>query len=183
MVLFRVDSGWSVKFQVACKLANVEHCPRMDRFTSMMISNNARAFLDAAIIVRSQKSEVSAITFVPLYFLACQAIELSLKAYLRGTGYGQKDLVRLGHNLSKCVEAARAAGVEQHISFAAEEAAIVAMINPYYQSKDLQYSITGLKHRPQPDLLIALAERLWRALRSFCKQRREYHFGKPTAIA
>jgi hypothetical protein len=155
----------------------------IDHFTSMMISNNARDFLDAAIILRSQKSEVSALKFTPLYFLACQSIELSLKAYLRGSGCGENELIKLGHDLVKCVDAARIAGVEEHISFAAQDLVIVSMINPYYRSKDLQYSIAGLKkNRPWPDPLIAFGERLWRGLRPFCEQSREYHFGKRTAV-
>ena len=34
------------------------------------------------------------------------------------------------------------------------------MINGYYPSKDLQYSTTGYKSYPPPDLLLALADRL-----------------------
>jgi hypothetical protein len=45
----------------------------MDRFTSMGISNDAQEFLEAARIVRAQKP----VTFAPMYFLACQSIELS----------------------------------------------------------------------------------------------------------
>jgi hypothetical protein len=50
----------------------------MDRYTSMGISNDAKEFLEAAQIVRWKKS----VAFAPSYFLACQSIELSLKAFL-----------------------------------------------------------------------------------------------------
>ncbi len=150
----------------------------MDRFTSMGISNDARQFLEAAQIVRSQKP----VTFKPAYFLACQSIELSLKAYLRGSGYTDKELRGLGHNLDKCVEAARVAGVEEHVSLSEADVAAIAVVNPYYQYKDFQYSTTGYKSLPDIDSLISLGDRVWQGLRQFCVQHRECHFGKPTAI-
>jgi hypothetical protein len=150
----------------------------MDRFTSMGISNDAREFLEAAQIVRSQKP----VTFLPVYFLACQSIELSLKAYLRGSGYSDKQLKSIGHNLDKCIEAARAAGVEEHVSLSEADMAAIAVVNPFYQYKDFQYSMTGYKSFPHIDTLIALGDRVWQTLRSFCVEHREYHFGKPTAI-
>jgi hypothetical protein len=150
----------------------------MDRFTSMGISNDAKEFLEAAQIVRSHKP----VTFTPIYFLACQSIELSLKAYLRGAGYSEKQLRAIGHSLDKCVEAARAAGIEEHVSLAEADIEALAVVNPYYQSKHFQYSTSGYKSFPHIDSLISLGDRVWNALRPFCIQHREYHFGKPTAI-
>ena len=149
-----------------------------DRFTSMGISNDARDFLEAAKIVRTQKPE----TFRPTYFLACQSIELSLKAYLRATGSGEADLKKLGHNLEKCVDSARNAGIEDHVTFSDIDMTLIALANPHYSYKDFQYSITGYKSLPRINLLVELAERLWQSVRSFCVERREYHFDKPTAI-
>ena len=102
----------------------------------MGISNDAREFLDAAQLVRREKP----VWFAPTYFLVCQSIELSLKAYLRGSGYSDKQLRRLGHDLDACVAAARAAGVESHVSFSEADVAAIAVINSYYHSKDLQYA-------------------------------------------
>ena len=132
----------------------------------MGISNDAREFLDAAELVRREKP----VTFTPTYFLVCQSLELSFKAYLRGSGYSDKKLRHIGHNLDSCVAAAKAAGLD-------------AAINPYYHFKDFQYSVAGYKSFPHPDALIALADHLWKSLRPFCEQRRDHHFGKPTAIA
>jgi hypothetical protein len=133
----------------------------------MGISNDAREFLDAAHLVRREKP----VWFAPTYFLVCQSIELSLKAYLRGSGYSDQQLRRLGHDLDACVAAACAAGVESHV------------INSYYHSKDLQYSTSGYKSYPPPESLLALAERLWESLRIFCIEHRDHHVGKATAIA
>jgi hypothetical protein len=151
----------------------------MDRYTSMGISNDAREFLDAAQLVRQKKSA----TFPPTYFLVCQSLELSLKAYLRGSGHSDAQLRRLGHNLDECMSAAKAGGVDDYVSLSPEDVAAVAAINPYYQFKDFQYSVSGYKSYPHPDLLIKLAERLWQSLRPFCEEHRNYHVGLPTAIA
>ena len=151
----------------------------MDHYTSMGISNDAREFLDAAQLTRRAKP----VTFTPMYFLVCQSLELSFKAFLRGMGYSNKQLRQLSHNLDACVAAAKAAGVESHVSLSAAEIAAIAAINPYYRFKDFQDSVSGYKSLPHPDALIALAERLWKSLRPFCEQQRTFHFGKPTAIA
>jgi len=151
----------------------------MDRYTSMGVSNRARDFLDAAQIVRRMKP----VTFAPTYFLVCQSIELSLKAYLRGSGHSDKQLRRLGHNLDECVTAATAAGIDSHFRLTEADVAAIAAINPYYEFKDFQYSTSGYKSFPHPDFLIELAERLWKSLRSYCEEHRNHHVGKPTAIA
>ena len=47
----------------------------MDRYSSMMISNVAGEYLEAAKIMGSHKSD----KFKPTYFLVCRSLELSLK--------------------------------------------------------------------------------------------------------
>ena len=147
----------------------------------MGISNDARDFLEVAKIVRREKPE-NPVKFKLMYFFVCQSIELSLKAYLRGSGYSDKRLRRISHNLNKCVARAKATGVDHYVSLSAADEAAIAAINPYYQSKDLQYGRSGWKSYPNLDFLISLAERLWSGLRRYCEQRRKHHFGKPTAI-
>lgn len=145
----------------------------------MLISNDAEAFIDAARILRAEKPP----TFKPLYFLACQSIELSMKAFLRGSGYSEKQLRNIGHNLNKCVVAAIDKGIEDHVRLSDADVAMIDKINPYYQYKDLQYSKAGFKSYPRIDELIALGERMQQDLRQFCVDRRGYHVDKPTAIA
>ena len=144
----------------------------------MGISNDAREFLDAAQLVRAEKPE----WFAPTLFLVCQSIELSLKAYLRGSGYSDKQLRRLGHDLEAGIAAARAAAIEAHVQIDAADVEALTRMNAYYQSKDLQYSTSGYKSYPHPDVLFTLAERLWESLRTFCVEHRKHHFGKATAI-
>jgi HEPN domain len=152
----------------------------MDRFTSMGIWKDAGEFLEAARIVREQKPMT--FTFKPLYFLACQSIELSLKAYLRGCGHSDGDLRKIGHDLVKCANAAIKADVEQHILLSDEDVNAITLANPHYHSRDFQYSHTGFKTWPHVDHLINLAQRLSEKLRKFCIENRERHCGKPTAI-
>jgi hypothetical protein len=150
----------------------------MDRFTSMGISNDAGEFLEAARIVRAQKP----VTFSPMYFLACQSIELSFKAYLRGCGRSDGELRKIGHDLERCAQAAIDAGVEKYVCLSDDDVAAMTLANPHYHSRDFQYSRTGFKRWPSIDALIELAQRLWQSLREFCIANREQHFGKPTAI-
>ena len=150
----------------------------MDRYTSMGISNDAREFLDAAHLVRRDKP----VWFAPTYLLVCQSVELSFKAFLRASGYSDKQLRRISHDLDKCVAAATAAGIENHIKLSKADVAVIAAINKYYRPKDLQYSRSGYKSYPAPDALLAFADRLWDGLRSYCVEHRECHFGKATAI-
>jgi hypothetical protein len=113
----------------------------MDRYTSMGISNDAREFLDAAQLTRRERP----VTFTPTYFLVCQSLELSFKAFLRGSGYSDKQLRQLSHDLDACVAAAKAAHLERYVSLSAADVAAIATINQYYQSKDFQYSVSGYK--------------------------------------
>ena len=145
----------------------------------MGISNDARDFLEAARLIRPQKP----VWFAPTYFLVCQSIELSFKAFLRGSGYSDTQLRRIGHDLDASASAAIAAGVASYISLSEQDIAAIAAVNPYYRFKDFQYSVSGSKSFPHPDVLLELAERLWQNLRVFCEEHRDQHVGKPTAIA
>jgi hypothetical protein len=84
----------------------------MDRYSSMMISNVAGEYLEAAKITGSKNSD----KFKPPYFLACRSLELSLKAFLRGSGYSASQLLKIRHDLDKWVERALAAGLDGYVS-------------------------------------------------------------------
>ena len=145
----------------------------------MMISNVAGEYLEAAKITGSQKSD----KFKPTYFLVCRSLELSLKGFLRGSGYSASQLLKIRHDLDICVERAVVVGLDCYVSFSADDRALISAANLYYKSKDFEYTITGYKsHRPRLEALIKLAERAWRGLRDFCVNHRKYHFGKPTAV-
>ncbi len=151
----------------------------MDRYSSMMISNVAGEYLEAAKITNSQNSD----KFKPPYFLVCRSLELSLKAFLRGSGYSASQLLNIRHDLDKCVQRAVGAGLDGYVSLSENDRALISAANFYYKSKDFEYTITGYKsRRPRVEPLIKLAERVWRSLRDFCVNHRKYHFAKPTAV-
>jgi HEPN domain-containing protein len=151
----------------------------MDRYSSMMVSNVAGDYLEAAKITASQKSD----KFKPSYFLVCRSLELSLKAFLRGSGYSESQLLKIRHDLEKCVDKAVVAGLDGYVSLSEDDRALISAANVYYKSKDFEYTITGYKsRRPRAQALIRLAERVWRGLRDFCVNHRTCHFEKPTAV-
>lgn len=150
----------------------------MDRLTSMGISNAAEEFLKAAKTLRAGNSDL----FTPTYFSICQSIELSLKAFLRGSGYTDKQLRKIGHNMIAAIFEAQKLPLDDYFKFFDDDAKIVEKINPYYQMKDLQYVTSGFKSFPHIDGLIALGERLWQATREFSISNRDFHKGKDTEV-
>ena len=154
----------------------------MDRLNSVKLSYNAAQFLEAAKIVRANQRD----SFVPLYFLVCQSIELSMKAVLRGCGFTDRGLRKLGHDLEKCLSALKDPKVGLAVVFTEvfteRDSHALRKINPYYKEKDLQYIKSGAKSFPGIDVLIELADRLISSTRKFCIKQREFHSGKPSAV-
>lgn len=151
----------------------------MDRLSSMGISNEAQSFLEAAKILRSNTNHI----FTPTYFAICQSIELSVKAFLRGSGYTEPSLRRIGHDLVAGITQAQTAGLEDHCKLSDQDAFALTKINPYYKGKDLQYSKTGFKSYPHIDILIEFGERLWESTRQFCEEKRTFHQGKNSEVS
>jgi HEPN domain-containing protein len=106
----------------------------MDRLSSMGLPNAARKYLDAAEILRQHTKGVC----MPAYFVACQGLELTLKACLRGCGLSEKQLRRLGHDLEKITERAFKECPKGLIALSETERVIVSLINMNYQDRDLQ---------------------------------------------
>jgi HEPN domain-containing protein len=148
----------------------------MDRLTSMGISNAAKKFLKAAKTLRANNDHL----FTPTYFCICQSIELSLKAYLRGSGHTDDQLRKIGHDIEKAV--VQAQNINLDFEFSQNDADAIRRINPYYQMKDLQYVKSGYKSLPSIDDLLVLGERLWQSTRQFCIANRTYHEGKGTEV-
>src|SRR5262245_42291840 len=61
-------------------------------------------FLDAAKELAGEREAGDIIVrhMKPLYFLLCQSMELSMKAYLRSKGYDDERLKQAGHRLKSC---------------------------------------------------------------------------------
>ena len=119
----------------------------------------------------------------PVFFLVCQSIELSFKAFLRGKGYSEQQLRCVGHDLAKAAADCKANGLGQYYVLTPEDEVSIQLINPYYQTRDLQYLSTGFKRYPLPDALIKLAGTLCRSTRDICIAMRSYHDGKNTEVS
>jgi hypothetical protein len=151
----------------------------MDRLSSARISTSAFAYLEAGTILTSAKKNHS----LPAYFLFAQAIELSLKSYLRAKGYSKQALRDVSHDLSLCLSKARQEGFDDLLILTADERKLVGDLNVHYRSKDLQYTEVGLKRSYPPiERVEEFAKRLFTATRPFADQHLKAHYGKATAV-
>jgi HEPN domain-containing protein len=75
--------------------------------------------------------------WLPIYFLICQSLELSLKSFLAERGYDKGRLKKLGHDLMKCLDQAGRNGLE--FSLSQERTNEMERISAYYAGKHLEY--------------------------------------------
>lgn len=144
----------------------------------MGLSNAARKYLDAAEILQRNTKGVC----MPAYFVACQGLELTLKACLRGCGSSEKQLRKLGHDLEKITERAFEECPKNLITLSETDRVIVSMVNMYYEDRDLQYTRSEYKEFPELSPLLEVCERLWRGTRKFCVEKQALHHGLATAV-
>jgi hypothetical protein len=150
-----------------------------DRLSPMMLTNKAHDFWQAAAVVNASGAGEG---FTPTYFLCAQSIELSLKGYLRGRGKSKEELKKLGHDLMATLAAANNDGLPDLFMMTEEDFGAIVLIASAYKAKELQYTEAGYKRYPQAKYLLALTEKLWRAVRPFCVENRTKHHGKPTVV-
>jgi hypothetical protein len=134
----------------------------MTAFSPVNAFRTAQSFLEAAKreLLHSPPPAVS----LTAYFLVCRAIELGLRSYLILHGATLAGLKRIGHDLAKAADVAKAAGLDHACSLPVGGDAAVRAINPYYSTKDLEYVTTGFKSYPASDVLIQYAEALLEGL-------------------
>ena len=151
----------------------------MDRLSSARISTSALDYLEAGIIVAKAKKDHS----LPTYFLFAQAIELSLKSYLRAMGSSKRELRDVSHDLALGLKKARNVGLDRLLKIGARDRKLVEDLGVHYKSKDLQYTEVGLKRRyPRIEEVEEFSKRLFCATDAFAVQKLEVHHGKPTAV-
>ena len=151
----------------------------------MMLWRGSKAYFNAACILF--KHEQGKTPFprpdAPAYFLVCQAIELVLKGFLRGSGKSEDSLVKeYGHNLMKALDAAEKHGLTTLLKIETEERSALKLVNAHYESKALQFTIEGVYDLPRFEVLLEIAEKLIAKTGAFCLKNRELHAGKPTAV-
>jgi hypothetical protein len=157
-----------------------------DLLSSMMLWNGAEAYVKAArILFEHDQDKASSLQVpdVPAYFVVCQAIELDLKAYLRGRGESESFLAnKCGHDLVKALQAAEERGLKNLLKFEPAERSILESANKLFNSKALQFPIAGRYRYPRFELLLQIAEKLVAKTEAFCMANVECHAGKPTAV-
>ena len=147
----------------------------MDRTSSMGLWTYSHNFMIAASeLVKLNNDHTDG----PAYYLISHSIELSLKAFLRGSGLSLDELKswkNLGHDLCKCLSKAEALGLNYYIDILDIEKWAISKINDYYSEKELEYIVVGYKQYPKIDLLISFNEKLLSAIRQFCFDKRDLH--------
>jgi hypothetical protein len=90
----------------------------------------------------------------PVTFLLCHAIELYLKAHLRGHGSNVADLKKIGHRVPPLAEVAIARGLELDAEFVE----LLSYIDDADTAIEARYIVTGFKSTPTNASLAHLAE-------------------------
>ena len=104
----------------------------------------------------------------PRYYLLGHGLEEVFKAFIRAKGGTLQCLKSIGHDLELARDWANTTGLAQFYTLTDEDNQALAMLNPYYKSKEFEYRVTGYKSYPQPEVLIGLLERLLSAIRNVC---------------
>ena len=145
----------------------------MDRTNSMGLWTYAKDYLDAGFAVATSVPRALAPT--PAYYLYCHAIELALKAYLRGTGASITDLKRIGHDLTKAYKTALRIGLKDICELIPEQVEAIILVNPIYSKKEFEYIKVGAKTLPNINVLQGTAGSLIYAIKQFCYEKRNIH--------
>ncbi len=145
----------------------------MDRTSSMGLWTYAKNYLDAGYAVATSVPRALAPT--PAYYLYCHAIELALKAYLRGSGASITDLKKIGHDLASAYNRALSVGLKDICPLDPELVDAIKLVNSIYSKKEFEYMKVGFKTLPQIGVLQATASSLIHGLERFCREKRDTH--------
>ncbi|MEQ1814006.1 MAG: hypothetical protein ABL860_06085 [Candidatus Nitrotoga sp.] len=129
---------------------------------------DAVEFLKAAELLLNRAGNVS----LPIYFLFCRSIELSLKAFLLHCGVNAKNLAErsLGHNLLALAKVAQKHGLSSYVSLNPPEQGMIELLALEYQGTKLGYRVTGdTYYLPPIDHTENIARKLVSGLREVCE--------------
>jgi hypothetical protein len=141
------------------------------RTTPRGLIRYASEFYAAAVAVDDtlgEKKGYEIFAPVPVMFLAGQSIELSLKAFLLAKGVDLRALrLQYGHKLSASLQKAQELGLANIVALSNEDESAIAVLDPLYSSKQLQYVVTGMKTFPIFGPLEEAARKLLEAVATF----------------
>lgn len=83
-----------------------------------------------------------------VYYLYFHGMELALKSFIYLHTADEKELKAIGHNLENAWGRAQVLGIEEIFPESQELEECIAMVNPTYKGKELEYFYPGLKTLP-----------------------------------
>jgi hypothetical protein len=133
----------------------VEKIDDDERTNAVGLFNTARSYWRSAEYLNAAKLRVTH-PHAPITFLFCHAIELYLKAYLRGTGSNLADLKKLSHRIVHLAKAATERGLELR----PEVSEVLSHVDDADVAIEARYIVTGFAQRLPNEALGDAAGRL-----------------------
>jgi len=107
------------------------------------------------------KKEFAIVAPIPVLYLMGHSIELSLKAYLLHKGESLQALrYELKHDLERCLRRAQELDLETLVSLEQGQYQAFIALNELYKTKQLEYSVVGMKEYPILGALEVIAKKL-----------------------
>lgn len=133
----------------------MQHDP--ERTTAIGMSRYASEFMEVAIVADEhigRREGYEIIPPTPIFFLVAQALELSLKSFLLHKNVPLQKIVKCyRHDLKKLMKKAKEMGLQSIIKISPADEAVLDILNHLYESKQLQYIVTGSKIYPSFGIL------------------------------
>jgi len=136
---------------------------RLDKDSAHNFSKLGEEYLEAAKVLNRHYENSPE---WPTFFLACTALELYLKAFLRIKGVSIGDLksrTKFGHDLMRCFIRSKELGLV--LPFEGNLESAIEVLNEYYRDREFQYAGSGSWELVAPSDLITLLEKLGCKLR------------------
>jgi hypothetical protein len=126
-----------------------------ERTNAVGLFNTARSYWRSAEYLNAASLQVTH-PQAPVTFLFCHAIELYLKAYLRGAGKSVSELKQVGHRVANLAKVAVNTGLKIEV----EQAEVLNHIDDAAAAIEARYIVTGFKNLPTNEALSARL-RIW----------------------
>lgn len=138
-----------------------------DRTTPLGLARYAAEFFAAALAANEaaeSKGNETSVVSMPVMFLLAQSIELALKSFLLHRGESLRDLrVTYRHGLRRCHSKARELGFATHYAPTTDDLVALHLLDELYETKQLQYIVTGVRRIPPFSALARIASQVLHA--------------------
>ncbi|WFU55729.1 hypothetical protein QA639_40390 [Bradyrhizobium pachyrhizi] len=129
-------------------------------------------FISAEYLRRGLEDKDLQLRFsMPVYYLYCHALELTLKAYLRSKGFSSNRLAsrEFGHKLQVLWKSCVAEGLKGHAVNDAFIAQAIELLDPFATDFEFRYIKVGPKSLPTLDAVAGAVEDLMATVRPHCE--------------